>query len=114
MELIIIGIVLFIVGVAATMFYDAHKAAKQKQAELRASRPPRPVPASPSRKKAQTLQDANEEFLARFKESMTQKPAPRKRPGPKVKGLKPEDFSINSDLTFEELIAKIQEMKKKL
>lgn len=113
MELIILGIVLFIAGIAGTMFYDAYKAAKQKQAEMRAARPPRPVPAA---RKTRTLQDSNEEFLAKFAEHMKQQPAPRKRTraSVKIKTLSPEDFSTESALTVEELIAKLEAMKKKI
>lgn len=111
LELLILAVVLFCAGVAGTIIYDKVKADQAKQAEVRASRPrfpgPETTPAprvSRKRAPAKSMQDINEEFLAKFSEHMKSKPSP----------LTAKDLSTQSTLTVNELIAKIEEMKKKL
>lgn len=105
-ELLILGLILFIAGVGGTVLYDKHK-------EYQASRPaPIPKPSAVTRKRPgpKSMQDINEEFLAKFSEHMKQQPKARA----KRASLTQKDLNTLSTLTVEELIAKIEDMKKKL
>lgn len=106
-ELLIYGLILFIVGVAGTIAYDKHK-------EYKASRPvPTPKPSAVTRKRPgpkSALSD-DEQFLAQFAEHMKQKPKARAK---KAAPLTQKDLSTQSTLTVEELIAKLEDMKRKL
>ncbi len=134
MEILILGFVLIILGVGATFAFDKIKAEREASNARRAAMPPKPVPAPkvsrprPGPKKTRTLQDANEEFLAAFEASMKSKPKRVIKPGSIKAGFyKPgqmpedtqfmeelfDDVSTNSKLTVQELIAKIEQMKKR-
>jgi hypothetical protein len=109
LTLIILGFVLFIVGVAVTMFHDALKVAKQKQADQRAalrnSRPPKSVPAPPqtARQKAQSLAEL-------FEQSKTTTKTTTKKANSKA------TFKIDAndavDMSLEDLIKQVESMKK--
>lgn len=107
-ELLILGFVLFILGVGATIVYDQFKEIKLKRAEQASAR--RTTTSKKSRPGPKSFQDINEEFLAKFSkhiESQSKTKAKAK------KTLTQKDLSIESSLTVEELIERIEEMKKK-
>lgn len=136
-ELIILGIVLFIVGVSATFLYDKYAAEKARKQELDRAAPPKPIPAPRKSKTKNLSQDLEEEFYDSFKAHIESQAKPKAKP--KVKRtIKPgsikvgihnsnqlpeetqyleelfEDVSTKSTLTVQELIDKIEKMKKKL
>jgi hypothetical protein len=153
MDIIIFGLILFILAVGSTFLYDKHKDdviaifkdKKNKREKYLKSSPPRPLSTN------KTYEDPNEEFLRKFKESITSKKSQEqvinellklneKLKQPSV-GVKPkitidpnslnfglykegdmptqakymeelfDDVSINSTMTIQELITKIEKLK---
>lgn len=93
-ELIVIGLVLFIAGVGGTILYDKHKAKVEERnkrwEEMRKMSPPKPAP----------------------------KPTAKPRPGPKATTTtKTRTRTVQTEKDFtsiEDLIAEIEKMKKRL
>lgn len=112
-ELIVFGLVLFIIAIGSTYLYDHTKAQKQKQVELKAAfkaaRPPKPISKAKTKYTPFSDNSNDEEFLAKFSEHMA------KTKSNKSKKVSFEQAtSINSQLTVNELVAKLEAMKKKL
>jgi hypothetical protein len=106
MEIIILGFILFIVGVGATIIYDKHKDSLKDLSRIKESFG-----------KRETLLQRD---FAKIKSALTAtvtKTTTTRKPISQKKKLKTtvtaEDGSINSSMTVDELIAKIEQMKKK-
>lgn len=114
LELIILAFVLFIGGVAATIVYDKHKEIKSKRAELYASRPATPAPTPRTRKpKATPFEDAGKSVKAKSLDAMIQDVKSRAKAGEKT--LKVQNgMGQAQTMTVQELIKKLEQMKKEL
>lgn len=125
MEILILGFVLIILGVGATFAYDKVKAEREAIKVRRASMPaPVTKPKATVSKKSRSLVDADEEFLRAFEDSMKPKRT-IKRASIRAKQYRDgdmpdetlnelfDDLSTTSTLTVQELIEKIERLKKR-
>lgn len=127
LELIILGVVLFVLGVAGTIVYDNKEAIKKFFNDRRSLQPSRTTSQSVYRDAQAEVEQLKKEVQA-YKEKLLRqaKPTSSKKVDPAsifwqkyadgAETLKEtvsfEDTSINSTLTLEELMAKIEKMKK--
>jgi biotin-(acetyl-CoA carboxylase) ligase len=111
---LILGLILFIVGVGATIAYDKYKV-------YQAAQPARTYKAGKT--KAKTLNDMNEEFLQKFKASVSKPKTPETDELlNKVQALKKSgrtSIRINQNgkdaiVGVDDLIKKLEQMKKNL
>lgn len=116
MEILILGVILLVLGVGATYIYDKHKdikVAMQKNRE--ANRAARPRFPGPQTTPAPKFKPSSEQPM--WSSTTTTKTTTRKAPISQKKKLKGpvtnEDVSINSTLTVQELIDKIEQLKNK-
>jgi hypothetical protein len=115
MEILILGVILLVLGVGATIVYDKHKdKITTTLKELKEIK----VGVNVKQVSKQTT-NANTQWQKMVAQA-TRPSAPKKTPIRQKKILKnsseslsADDVSINSTLTVEELIAKIEKMKKK-
>ena len=110
MEIIILGFVLFILGVGGTIVHDKHKANLAKAAEARAARASAPRKSQKDMIQEMLGMSSIPVYTSKTTTRTTTKPLSQKK---KLKGpVTNDDVSINSTLTVEELIAKIESMKR--
>jgi len=102
MEILILAVVLFILGVGATIVYDKHKdkitATLQDLKEIK-------VGVNVKQVSKQTTKIISE--VKQQPKKASSKPLSQKKP------LTQKDLSVNSTLTMEELIQKLEAMKKR-
>lgn len=136
MEILILGVVLLVLGVGATIIYDKHKAFQtDMEAKIEAGRVRREqaakeaaqalAQAKAAAKKTKVAVDDTLDKLFKGSSSgsyttktttktYTKKPISQKKKLPSASSpVSADDVSINSQLTVQELIAKIEAMKKK-
>ncbi len=111
-ELLILGIILFIVGVAGTFVYDKYKAEKLKREEYLKSSPPRPMGTiKRPRSTPKSTQDLDEDLLSQFAQHMKNKSASKT----KVKSnIQAQEIKKMPTEDIQKILRQIQEMKKKL
>lgn len=108
MEYLVLGIILFIVGIGCTYVYDHFKAEVAEHGGFFKAKPNTPTSA-PRKTKPVSTSQAEAEFDRVFTQHMA-KMRSQSRPA----GLSAKDVSINSTMTVEELIKRLEKMKKDL
>jgi hypothetical protein len=115
MEILILGVILLVLGVGATIVYDKHKdkiiATLKDLKETKVG-----VNVKQTSRQSTNINTQWQKMV----EQVTKPTAPKKTPIRQKKVLKnsseslsADDVSINSKLTVEELIAKLEKMKKR-
>ena len=105
MEYIILGFVLFIIGVASTIAYDKYKAHV-------ASRPIRVTPIATPKSKSKSISNIDDDLLSQFTAHMKAKGKPESTF--KSKPITAKDIGLNSTMTVQELKQKLESLKKNL
>lgn len=130
MEIIILGLVLLIVGVGATIVYDRYKdrltvALREKRAALKATRPavnPKTIPNKvlKANDPVPTLDNMLKELSKKFHQSAQGKPkvSQKKKIYKPIRAgfVKPGDQpteAIHEEITVEDLVKKIEQIKKR-
>lgn len=109
MEFIILGLVLFIAGVSATMFYDKVKAENAKRAELYRSAPPKPARATVS--KRGPISSASSSSVSSLDRLLSEAKTRQER-GHRT--VEVQTGNTTQTMSVEDLIKRIEQMKKKL
>lgn len=112
MDILVFGVILFIIALSATLLYDRYKENKVKvDAFVKSKVDSLKTPAAPTRtpaRRTSTIQDANQQFIDDILKRTERISLPKTPPIRQKKTLQSKQR-----LTAAEMIAKLEEMKKK-